>query len=201
MADQDQASGSMMKMRYTEQDMHLDEIIAYYYEPDSEAHSHLIRHGRAVAAKALRIAHRVAHLRPDLAFIEEAALLHDIGMIRTHAPLLGCFGTLPYIAHGYIGRSMLEELAFPRHALVCERHVGTGLTIAQIREGRLPLPLRDMSPQSIEEQIICFADKFFSKNDHDTEIPLAAVREQVGSYGDAQLSRFDAWAVFFQEIG
>ncbi len=177
------------------------EIIAYFYEADSEAYRHLMRHGRAVAAKALRIAHRVAHLHPDLTFIEQAALLHDIGMIRTHAPLLGCFGTLPYIAHGYLGRSMLEELALPRHALVCERHVGTGLTIAEIREGGLPLPLRDMSPQSIEEQIICFADKFFSKNDHDTEITFAAVREQVSSYGAAQLRRFDAWAAFFQEIG
>jgi len=188
-------------MRYTEQDMQPDEIIAFFYEPGSEAHSHLIRHGKAVAAKALRIAHRVAHLRPDLTFIEEAALLHDIGMIQTHAPLLGCFGTLPYIAHGYMGREMLASLGYHRHALVCERHVGTGLTIAEIQEGGLPLPLRDMSPQSIEEQIICFADKFFSKNDHDTEKTLAEVRQQIGSYGAQQLNRFDAWAVFFRETG
>lgn len=184
-------------MVYTERDMRALEIIAQFYEPDSRAHAHLIQHGKAVAAKALSIARNVAHLTPDLVFIDEAAILHDIGMIRTHAPQLGCFGELPYIAHGYIGRLMLEELEFHRHALVCERHVGTGLSIADIQESGLPLPLRDMTPQSIEEQIICFADKFFSKDDLSREKPLSHVREQIAAYGAANLLRFDRWAEIF----
>jgi len=181
--------------------MQVHEAIEQYYRRNSEAYDCLIRHGKAVAAKALLLAERVPHLNPDIAFIEEAAILHDIGMIRTHAPQLGCFGDLPYIAHGCLGREMLEQVGLFRHALVCERHVGTGLTIAQIQEGRLPLPLRDMSPQSIEEQIICFADKFFSKDAHDQEKDLMMIRRQISGYGSENLRRFDRWAALFLDIG
>lgn len=185
-------------MRYTEKYMNVLDIIAHFYEPDSEAHYHLISHGKVVAAKALLIAGNVPHLGPDLAFIEEAALLHDIGMIRTHIPQFGCFGELPYIAHGYIGRAMLEEIELPRHALVCERHVGTGLTVAHIQEYQLPVPVRDMTPQTIEEQIICFADKFFSKDDHSQEKSVSQVRKQIARYGAANLQQFDRWASIFR---
>jgi uncharacterized protein len=177
--------------------MKIYDVIDQFYEKGSVAYDLLIRHGRAVAKKALFITERVAHLQPDSAFIEEAALLHDIGMIRTNAPQLGCFGNLPYIAHGYAGREMLEQIGLPLHALVCERHVGTGLTIADIVKNRLPLPLRDMTPQSLEEQIICFADKFFSKDCPDQEKDFMIVRQQIAQYGEENLHRFDQWVTMF----
>lgn len=186
-------------MVYTNEYMAVLKIIERFYQRESEAYVHLVQHGMAVGNKALRIAAKVTHLHPDLVFIEEAALLHDIGMIKTNVPQLGCFGEHPYIAHGYLGRAMLEEAGLTRHALVCERHVGTGLTAYDIETNRFPLPLRDMTPQTIEEQIICFADKFFSKDDHSAEKSIMVVRKQIARYGAAQLRIFDNWTILFGE--
>jgi uncharacterized protein len=176
------------------------DIITRYYEQNSRAYEILIRHGRQVANKALEIADRVAHLKPDLRFIEEAAYLHDIGIFRTHSPELGCFGKDPYVRHGYLGRKILEKIGLSAHALVCERHVGVGMTEDDIRQQGLPLPVRDMVPVSIEEQIICYADKFYSKNGQDSD-KEKSVDEIVGSlkhYGHDKVARFKAWVELFE---
>lgn len=151
-----------------------------------------------VTEKALKVAGTVKHLNPDLGFIREAAMLHDIGIFMTHVPHLGCYGDKPYICHGYMGREILEKEGLKQHALVSERHVGVGLTVKDIRKGGLPLPERDMTPQSIEEQIVCFADKFYSKDkDPLKEKTLPEVREYIARFGDGKLKVFDGWLRLF----
>jgi hypothetical protein len=59
---------------------------------------------------------------------------------------------------------MLEDMGLTAEALICERHVGAGISADEICSRRLPLPNRNMLPVTIEEQIICYADKFFSKS-------------------------------------
>ncbi len=140
------------------------DVITLHYRPGSLAYEILVEHSSLVTQKALAVASKLSGLNPDMEFIREAAMLHDIGIFMTDAPLLGCTGELPYICHGYIGRKILEQEGLPVHGLVCERHVGVGITVEDIKTGNLPIPLRDMTPQSIEENIICYADKFFSKN-------------------------------------
>jgi uncharacterized protein len=176
------------------------EVIQKYYDPGSKAYYFLIHHGRLVAGKALEIAARVGHLGPDVAFIEEAAMLHDIGILFTDAPKLGCLGDKDYLCHGYLGRELLDKEGLPRHALVCERHVGMGITLEEIRNNNLPLPTRDMMPLSLEEKIVCLADKFFSKSDDDPlhEKPLEKVREMIAAYGKNKLATFDEWLVLFK---
>ena len=129
----------------------------------------------------------------DAGFVEEAALLHDIGIIRCNAPDIRCEGELPYICHGVEGRRMLEAEGLPRHALVCERHTGAGLTVDDIISQRLPLPLRDMTPQTLEEQLICYADKFYSKSgDIRREKTLDKVMKSMERHGPDTLARFMA---------
>ncbi|MFO0753382.1 MAG: HD domain-containing protein [Thermodesulfovibrionales bacterium] len=176
-------------------------LIERYYDPGSKAYHFLLQHGRMVAAKALRIARRLNGKTPDTRFIEEAALLHDIGIYLTNAPDIGCFGPHPYIAHGYLGREVLEREGLPKHALVCERHVGMGLTVANIKANVFPLPRRDMLPQTLEEKLICFADKFYSKHEETLlhEKPLAEVRQTIARYGQDKLQEFEAWRELFRE--
>ena len=132
----------------------------------------LLVHSRSVTDKALALAKKHPELDLDLNFIEEAAMLHDIGIFLTDAPDIQCFGTHPYICHGYLGADLVRKEGFPRHALVCERHTGAGLSLQDIEEQNLPVPHRDMLPVSLEEEIICFADKFFSKTKLDKEKSL-----------------------------
>jgi uncharacterized protein len=175
------------------------EIIEQVYERGSPAFRILVSHGKLVAQKSVAIAERVAHLNPDVRFLEEAALLHDIGMIFTQSPKLGCHGQHPYVCHGVFGRRLLEDFGLPRHALVCERHVGVGITRDDIRSQQLPLPDRDMLPQSIEEQIICYADKFYSKNGKAAgeEKPVQKILKKLGKYGSEKVQRFQAWEDLF----
>ena len=124
-------------------------------------------------------------------------MLHDIGVVKVDAPAIACYGTEPYIRHGVLGAEMLRQEGLERHALVCERHTGTGLTLEQIVEQGLPLPHQDMQPQSIEEQIICFADKFFSKTRLDTEKSVDQARRSLEKFGSEGLAKFDAWCERF----
>lgn len=176
------------------------QIIQCHYSPGSRAYDILIRHSRLVADKALAVAARVGHLKPDLAFIEQAALLHDIGICLTHSPSLDCFGDEPYIRHGILGRELLEAFNLPRHARVCERHVGVGITPADIDRQRLPLPRRDMRPVTVEEQIICYADKFFSKDGDcpDKARTVTDVVRMLDAYGPDQSARFTSWVRLFE---
>jgi uncharacterized protein len=175
-------------------------LIEKYYSPHSPAFDILIRHSRMVALKALDIAKRLSHLRPDFEFIEEAAMLHDIGIFMTNEPAIDCHGDRPYVCHGYLGRQLLEGEGLPGHGLVCERHVGVGISVGDIESHGLPLPKRDMLPVTLEEKIICFADKFFSKKPDalEREKDIIEVRRQILRYGRGKLSRFEEMASLFQ---
>jgi uncharacterized protein len=175
------------------------DIIYQYYRPESALAKKLIAHSRAVRDKALTIARRFANAKPDLKLIAEAAMLHDIGIIKTFADRIGCNGKLPYICHGVEGRKMLEYHDLSLHAMVCERHVGVGITIRDIQTQRLPLPVRDMVPVTLEEKIICYADKFFSKTNGTREKSIDAVIAQLMPYGPDKVQRFKQWRRGFEQ--
>lgn len=170
-------------------------IIHKYIPPDSPTYPIYLIHCQLVANKALTIAKRLRLSTKKQSFIEEAAMLHDIGIIRTNTPDIFCYGDLPYICHLSEGRAILEAEGLSRHALVAETHVGVGLTKEQIQAQGLPLPQRDMKPTTIEEEIISFADLFYSKNSEKLwrEKSLKKVRENIAKRGNDQLAILDDW--------
>jgi uncharacterized protein len=174
------------------------QIFDKYYSEIHPAREILITHSRLVHDKCLRIISDHPELGADKQFIVEAALLHDIGIFLTNAPKIGCHGDYPYICHGYLGREILEKEGLPNHGLVCERHTGTGLTTEEIKSQNLPLPHHDMVPLSIEEQIICFADTFFSKGkDLEKEKKPDQVKQALKKYGDEKEEIFSKWCEMF----
>lgn len=154
-------------------------------------------HSRRVADLALWVVEAHPELEVDAVFLEEASLLHDIGVGKTHAPSVLCLGDYPYLCHGLLGRELLEAEGYPRHALVCERHVGTGLTVNEIVSRQLPLPQRDMQPRSVEEELVCFSDLFFSKSKPQLQRSPEEVREDLVKYGKEGVVKFDAWCKRF----
>ena len=171
------------------------DLIYQHYDDEEEVTRILLTHSRLVADAALEAAARVPELNPDLAFIEEAAMLHDIGIRFTAAPDIDCHGPDPYIQHGVIGSELVREAGFPRHALVCERHTGTGLSIDDITRQELPLPQRDMQPQSIEEILICYADKFYSKKPERLTKRKSSekILKKLSRLGQDKAERFAEW--------
>ena len=173
-------------------------IIDKYYSGDGDLRTILIIHSQSVARKALQIVSLHPELNLDREFIEEAAMLHDIGIIKTDAPGIKCFGTEPYICHGIIGAEMLRQEGLPRHARVCERHTGAGLSLNEIVSQNLPLPHQDFLPETLEEQVICYADKFFSKTHLDREKSIEKAEKSIAKFGEEGLARFKQWEKMFE---
>ncbi len=172
-------------------------VIDKYYPENNELKHILLVHSRSVADKALQVAARHPELQLDEDFLYEAAMLHDIGIFLTDAAEIHCYGSKPYICHGYLGAGLMRVEGYPRHALVCERHTGAGLALEDIEGRDLPVPHRDMLPVSMEEQVVCFADKFFSKTRLDVEKSVDRARESLMKYGKEGVKRFDRWCVNF----
>ena len=122
------------------------------------------------------------------------------GMVVLAARAAGiqCFGTEPYICHGTIGAEILRNEGFPKHARVCERHTGAGITLKQIEERNLPIPHQDLLPENIEEQIVCYADKFFSKTKLDKEKSMEQAVKSLQKFGEDGVERFRKWAELFE---
>ncbi|OEU59892.1 MAG: phosphohydrolase [Desulfuromonadales bacterium C00003094] len=174
-------------------------LLEKHYAPGSKSHHILLQHSEQVATKAVAIAINLALGTAAVSFIREAALLHDIGILYTAVPQLGCQGDLPYLCHGIKGREILEAEGLPLHALVCERHIGVGLSAKEILRQQLPLPVRNMLPISLEEQIVTYADLFFSKNPAKLGLERSAdkVRKSLTRHGEDKVAVFDEWHARF----
>ena len=144
-------------------------IIDKYYPEENELKRILLTHSRSVADKALWIADKHPELNLDKAFLEEAAMLHDIGIFLTDAPGIFCFGDKPYICHGYLGADLLREEGFPRHALVCERHTGAGIS----------------------------AESIISKTRLEKEKSVEGALKSISKYGEDGIKRFNTWCERF----
>ncbi len=172
-------------------------ILCKYYPEENQLRNILLTHSEKVARKALQVADAHPELPLDCQFLVEASLLHDIGIFLCDAPSIQCFGHHPYICHGYLGADLLRREGYERHALVCERHTGAGLTLSQIETRDLPVPHRDMLPLSLEEKVICFADKFFSKTRLQEEKTVEQARKSLLKFGEDGVERFDRWCEMF----
>ena len=172
-------------------------IIQRYYSVNSKAYNILLRHSESVAQMALDIidAHPQWEINRTLAY--QAAMLHDIGIFKCHAPAIGCTGEHPYICHGFLGSQLLLQLQLPLHARVCERHTGTGISCQTIIKNNWPLPHRDMMPTTLLEQVICFADKFYSKSGNQQRKSVHAIQQSLLHYSTDDYERFNTWCQLF----
>jgi len=83
----------------------------------------------------------------DIEAVVVGALLHDIGRSRTQT-----------VRHGLEGSSIVEEEGLDKTVVeIVLRHVGAGIDSEEAR--KLGLPELDYIPHTLEERIVCFADK------------------------------------------
>ena len=175
-----------------------EELIHRYCEGNQTLENILLKHSKDVASRALRIAEEHPEFKIDKKFLYEASMLHDIGIVMVDAPTISCFGTEPYIKHGLLGGEILRKEGLPAHARVAERHTGTGLTRQEILRQSLPLPPADYIPETLEEQIICYADKFYSKTRLGEEKSYESALASLLKFGEAGLIVFKKWKLRFE---
>jgi len=146
-------------MHYFEDD-DLNEIPVIGYVPSkTEAISilqkrnlskNIINHVLAVSRKAIKIATQISTIPINLKLVRIGAILHDIGRIRSHD-----------YDHAVLGGQIIrEELKFSEQlARIAETHILGGLSKQEAVE--FGLPPKDYLPETIEEKIVCLADKYF----------------------------------------
>jgi len=79
--------------------------------------------------------------------VEAGALLHDIGRSQTQL-----------VNHGYVGAQILEKEGVDGIVVeIVRRHVGAGISAEEA--GALGFPPGDYVPRTLEQKIVCFADK------------------------------------------
>ncbi|MFW9996191.1 MAG: HD domain-containing protein [Candidatus Odinarchaeota archaeon] len=84
----------------------------------------------------------------DIELTTVGGLLHDVGRARTHG-----------IDHGVEGGKLLREIGEISLAEIAERHIGGGIVWEEARE--LNLPVDDYLPITLEQKVVCYADKLF----------------------------------------
>lgn len=178
--------------------MNYQEIIDKYYPEDDALRRLLLKHSRQVADRCLLAASKHPELQLDTQFLEESAMLHDIGIRWCHAPGIFCEGEEPYIRHGLIGGRLLRGEGLDRHARVCERHTGTGITAEQIARQQLPLPPGNYEPETLEEQLVCYADKFYSKSRPDRVLTVSEAAQSLEKFGHEGVEKFLEWSKMFE---
>ena len=154
----------------------------------------LVHHSRQVAEMAMRVVENHPELQLDENVIYAGAMLHDIGIVKCDAPAIFCYGSAPYMQHGPLGAELLMKLLNGSESIdcgdgkfvsaasvarICARHTGTGLP--------------GFEPETPEEKVVCYADKFFSKSHPEHERTVDEVRKSLSKWGDANVRIFNEW--------
>ena len=173
-------------------------VIHKYYPEDNALRRLLLHQSRQVAERALLVAEKHPELKLDKSLLRAGAMLHDVGIFLTDAPGIHCHGTEPYLLHGYLGAQLMRAEGLEAIARICERHTGTGLTMERIRERGLSLPEGIYTPATLEEQVVCYADKFYSKSHPERERTIEQTAQSLQKFGEEDVQRFLAWAERFE---
>jgi uncharacterized protein len=122
---------------------------AFRFLRQSGCRPNVIRHVEVVSEVACEIAEAcVRNGHPvDLRLVEIGGLLHDIGRSRTHS-----------VHHAVVGAQIASSLGLPGSVVsIIKRHVGGGITAREAKT--LGWPRDVYVPQTLEEKIVCYADK------------------------------------------
>lgn len=172
--------------------MTLEQIQAlhYKYAASDIAYDLIFVHCQAVADIAEQLIDS-NNIDIDKDLVRTGALLHDIGGYKFIDKDGEFFGE--YICHGIEGCAILKQENAPEELCrIAERHTGVGLTKEHIIESNLPLPHRDLVAETLEEQLIMYADKFHSKpprfNSYEN------YKEHAREFGEENVTKFEAFA-------
>ncbi|MCK5490883.1 MAG: HD domain-containing protein [Candidatus Pacebacteria bacterium] len=147
----------------------------------------IVNHGFMVLHKSIEIINKKKlYDRIDFDLIVSGCLLHDIGAFEFMKNTQKF--QIDYLRHGIVGGSILRNEGLNKEALIAERHIGSGLSKEYIVQNNLPLPKKDFLPLTLEQKIICYADKFHSKSGKiDT---LDSIKIEMKGFGKEPFERF-----------
>ncbi len=124
--------------------------MALFFHFEHKSDSTLLFHSNHVSYIATLIANQLIISNPkikiDMVTVHIGALLHDIGRTKTHT-----------IRHGVVGGNLLKGFFSEAIVNIAKRHIGGGIPREEAIS--LGLPAEDYVPITLEEKIVCYADK------------------------------------------
>ena len=140
-------------------DISMIQDLHHKYAADKAAYLLVYGHCQVVAEIAEWCADQVPDEVVDRQLLRSACLLHDIGSYG-----LLHKGDVHYMQHALLGAALLlEEGCDQGLADIVRSHVLLGISKREILDHGWALPAADFTPQSIEAEILCYADRFHSK--------------------------------------
>ena len=146
----------------------------------------VIEHCKRVSAFAVRVAKACQKKQPNINvdLVEISALLHDIGRSKTHT-----------VNHALEGGRIARAHNLPLSVVhVIERHAGGGIPKGEAK--KLGWPARDYVPKTLEEKIVCYADK---RVEGLRVVPInKAVQEYAANLGKNHPTIKRIWALHYE---
>lgn len=109
----------------------------------------VIEHCETVSKFAVKVSREFEKkgFKVNVQLVEIGALLHDIGRSKTHT-----------VDHALVGAQVAQSLGLPDAVVkIIERHAGGGIPKEEAKQ--LGWPVKDYIPETLEEKIVCYADK------------------------------------------
>lgn len=175
----------------------MDQLFQLYqkYAPDEKAAKAVWSHTTLV----LKIAEQLVkknNLEVNWEIAKPGILLHDIATFECeerYNPVV----VKPYIQHALLGSLITRAEGFDETvSLMVERHIGLGISKDEIIANNYPLPKRDFLPETLEEKLLSYADKFHSKGRGFRSFEERV--EQYKQYGDGPVKRLQ---IFRDQFG
>jgi uncharacterized protein len=149
-------------------------------------------HSVIVSEIALRIADKIKFANLDLDLIKNGSLLHDIGMYMCHDQELNPEAKIPELQHGFEGAQILAKEGLDiKLQRFCLTHTATGLTAEDIERENLRMEIKDYLPVTVEEEIVCYADKFHTK--YPAFSKYEKIAERIGKFDSNRYVRLDTF--------
>ena len=147
---------------------------------------HVIIHIELVTKKAVEIGEilKKRGFNVNIELLEMGSYLHDIGRSVTHG-----------VSHGVESARIIRQFGFPEPLIrLVERHVGSGITTEEAK--KLGLPEKDYLPETLEEKILTYADKFF-----ESELVFKTVKgEQIADRKDVEYDSIEPTLNRFRKL-
>ena len=163
------------------------------FSPDDEAFELIYTHCKIVWEIAQHMI-QDKKLDVDRELVKAGCLLHDIGTYALRHN--GRFDGTNYIKHGILGYNLLKDEGYDEKLCrIASHHTGVGLSKEDIKIERLPLPAEDFLAETIEEELVMYADKFHSKKPCFNS--YASYMKKVSKFGGLKAEKFADFAFKF----
>jgi uncharacterized protein len=157
------------------------------YAPSVDAFNRIFTHCLIVWDIAKSIIEE-KQLNVNVELVKAGCLLHDIGAYSLFKD--GWFDENMYITHGIRGYDLLKTEGYDEQLCrIAAHHTGVGLSRDDIKQQNLPLPDQEFLAETIEEELVMYADKFHSK--HPRFNSYESYRQTVAKFGEGKAKRFD----------